>query len=282
MTTTPRALLAVIVLCAAPCLSGQASVSTITNGIMGLRSLSAQQRPIETVKLAGEVNALPAGMDKLKLADALSNLVTEGDQGHATIQAVANTLSNALSQTPVPSKNGQPAPPYLDLARLVHYEHVTVPLHDPRLTEAIRILAGYDADAARANFTLTSLDGRKYTLSALRGKVVLVNFWATWCPPCRAEMPDLNALYTELKPQGFIVLSITDEEPQKVSKLVSQWGYHPPVLIDPGDKVHKLFHVEGIPHSFLFNRNGKLVGQSIDEYTRSQFVAMLAQAGLHP
>ena len=281
MTTSPRVFLAVIIFCAAPSASAQATPQAIANGIKQLRSLNTVQRPVATLRLAGEVNTLPAGADKLKLADMLSNLVTEGDQGHTTIQAVASTLANALSQAPIPAQNGRPPAPYFDLARLVYYEHVTVALHDPRLAEAIHVFAGYDADAAQANFTLTDLHGRQYTLSALRGKVVLINFWATWCPPCRKEMPDLNRLYAHFKSQGFVVLSITDEDPQKVSRQVSQWGYNPPVLIDPGDKVHKLFHVRGIPHSFLFNRDGKLVAQSIDECTRRQFLAMLAQAGLH-
>lgn len=281
MTAIPRVLFAAIALCAASSLSAQTTTQNIANGIKHLRSLNSVQRPVVTARLAAEVNALPAGADKLKLADMLSSLVTEGDQGQTTIQAVANTLANALSQTPIPAKHASPPAPYFDLARLVHYEHVSIAFHDPRLTKAIQIFTRYDADAAKANFTLSDLHGHKYTFSALHGKVVLVNFWATWCPPCRAEMPALNALYLRFKSQGFVVLSITDEDPQKVSRLVSQWDYNPPVLIDPGDKVHKLFHVQGIPHSFLFNRDGKLIAQSVDECTRRQFLAMLARAGLH-
>lgn len=281
MSRTHRAVLAAMAVCAGPYLWGQASDTAILSGIKGLRSLSAEQRPIETVRLAHEVDALPAGEKKMELADDLCQLVTEGDQGHATIQTVADTLAKALAETPVPAKEGVPEP-YVALATLARYEHVTVTLKDPLYVEAGKMLAEDGAEVARANFTLTDLHGRKYTLSALRGKVVLVNFWATWCPPCRVEMPALDAIYTRYEPQGLVILSITDEKPSTVTSFLSHADYHPPVLIDQGDRVHKLFHVEGIPHTFVFNRKGKLVGQAIDERTEQQFLALLAQAGLHP
>ena len=71
-----------------------------------------------------------------------------------------------------------------------------------------------------ADFTLTDLQGNSWTLQGLRGKVVLVNFWATWCPPCRKEMPDLEALYQRFKNQGFVILGISDEEAGKVKTVV--------------------------------------------------------------
>lgn len=279
MNWNHRALFAAIALCAAPCLA-QATGQEILNGIRSLRSLSAEQRPIETVKLAGEVNALPAGQEKIELADDLSNLVTEGDQGKSTIQAVADTLSKALAETPLPATGAVPSP-YLDLARLARYEHVAVSLKNPMFARASRQLAEVDAEVAHANFTLTDLHGKTYTLSALRGKVVLVNFWATWCPPCRVEMPALDRIYQRFQSQGLVVLSITDEKPSTVSAFLGRAEYHPPVLIDAGDKVHNLFHVQGIPHTFVFDRKGKLVGQAIDERTEQQFLALLADAGLH-
>jgi thiol-disulfide isomerase/thioredoxin len=274
-----RVVLASIALYVAPYLSAQAADDAILSGIRSLRSLSAEQRPVETVKLAHDVDTLPPGEKKLELADDLSQLVTEGDQGQATIQAVANTLSNALAQTPLPANHGVPEP-YLALARLAHYEHAAVALNNPLYEKAGETLARNDAEVAKANFTLTDLHGKAYTLSALRGKVVLVNFWATWCPPCRVEMPALDAIYKRFQPQGLVILSISDEKPETVSAFLSRTTYHPPVLIDAGDKVHKLFHVEGIPHTFVYNRGGKLVAQAIDERTEQQFLALLAQAGL--
>jgi peroxiredoxin len=95
-------------------------------------------------------------------------------------------------------------------------------------------------------------------------------------------MPDLDALYKQFAPQGLVILSISDEDLAKVGPFIAKSGYHPPVLLDPGSKVHKQFHVEGIPHTFVFDRDGKLASQSIDMRTRGQFLQMLAQAGIHP
>jgi peroxiredoxin len=131
------------------------------------------------------------------------------------------------------------------------------------------------------DFTLTDLQGTPWHLRDLKGKVVLVNFWATWCPPCRKEMPDLQALYDKYRHQGFLVLSISDEDAAKVQPFIRERNITYPVLLDPGRKVNETFQVEGIPKSFVYNREGKLAAQSIDMRTRSQFEEMLAQAGLH-
>ena len=143
-------------------------------------------------------------------------------------------------------------------------------------------MAENDAEIEKADFTLRDLNNKKVTLSELRGKIVMVNFWATWCPPCRKEMPDLNAIYNHYKSQGLVILSLSDEDMFKVGSYISQAKYTYPILLDPGGKVAKQFHVEGIPKSFVFNRDGKLVAQSIDMRTQLQFLHMLAKAGLTP
>jgi len=107
-----------------------------------------------------------------------------------------------------------------------------------------------------------------------------VNFWATWCPPCRKEMPDLNALYQQFSPQGLVILAISDEEASRVNPFVEERKIAYPILLDPGDKVHAAFAVEGIPKSFLYDRQGKLVAQAIDMRTRGQFLEMLSYAGV--
>ncbi len=93
-------------------------------------------------------------------------------------------------------------------------------------------------------------------------------------------MPDLQALYDKYKDQGFVVLAIDDEGAAKVSPFVKERNISYPVLLDPGRKVNEAFVVEGIPKSFVYDRDGKLVAQSIDMRTRSQFQQMLSQAGL--
>jgi thiol-disulfide isomerase/thioredoxin len=287
MTILHRSLLIAAVLLAAPLLQARASEaqpseSAIVTQIKTLRSLNATQRPLTTIKLAQDVASLPPGLPKVRLADALASLVTEGDQGQDALQSVATTLAKALAESPVPTKSDQPPEPYLDLASLVRYKQVTVTLDDPLFAKASQILISNEADVAKADFTLKDLHGKSYTLSALRGKIVMVNFWATWCPPCRLEMPDLDKIYTHFVPQGLVILSISDEDAFKVNTFINSTTYHPPVLIDSDGAVHKLFHVEGIPKTFIFNRNGRLIGETIDQCTGMQFLKLLAKTDLHP
>jgi peroxiredoxin len=277
-----RTVVVAFILLTAPLLVAQATESSIANQLKTLRAVPAAQRPAATIKIAEDIRTLPAGLPKLRLAVGLTHLATEGDPGQQALQSVADTLSQALSESPLPAKGEQPPSPYTDLAKLVRFEHVTTDLKDPLLAKADEILAANDAEIEKADFTLKDLHGKKFTLSELRGKIVLVNFWATWCPPCRLEMPDLDAIYTHFQSQGLVVLSLSDEDPFKVNSFVLQGGYHPPVLLDTGGKVAKEFHVDGIPQSFVFDREGKLVAQSIDMRTQHQFLMMLAKAGLHP
>jgi peroxiredoxin len=93
-------------------------------------------------------------------------------------------------------------------------------------------------------------------------------------------MPDLEALYKRFKDQGLVILSISDEDVNKVRPFVAQMNVTYPVLLDPGRKINELFQIYGIPKTFVYNRAGKLVTQSIDMRTRQQFLGMLKQAGI--
>jgi peroxiredoxin len=252
----------------------------IVEQLRGLRKLEDTVRVHTTKDLALQIRALPVVLNKLKLAGTLAELSTEGDFGKDTLQEVTTTLAAALREQPPAGKPGQPDFLYVELASLVRYEHMQATSDNPQFAEAMAKLEADDAKRQTADFTLPDLQGKAWHLQELRGKVVLVNFWATWCPPCRKEMPDLDALYNKFKDQGFVVLAISDEEAAKVSPYLAEHKVSYPVLLDPGRKVNDLFIVEGIPKSFVYDRSGKMVAQSIDMRTRSQFLAMLAQAGL--
>ena len=252
----------------------------IAEQIHGLRQLSDDVKAGVTKQLALQIRQLPATPNKLRLAVGLANLSTEGDFGHDTLQEVATTLADTLRQQPAPDEHGQPAAAYLELAQLVRYEHMQASLDVPQFKAAMAKLEADDQRRQEADFTLTDLQGKTWSLRELKGKVVLVNFWATWCPPCRKEMPDLNTLYQRFRDQGFVILAISDEEAGKVKPFIAERNISYPVMLDPGRKVNELFQVEGIPKSFVYDREGKLVAQSIDMRTQKQFLEMLGQAGL--
>lgn len=252
----------------------------IVEQLHGLRKLDDNVRVHTTKDLALQIRKLPVVPNKLRLAGALANLSTEGDFGRDTLQEVTTTLAEALREQPPAGQKGEPDSLYVELASLVRYEHMQAASDNPQFAEAMARLEGDDAKRQNADFTLSDLQGKTWHLRDLHGKVVLVNFWATWCPPCRKEMPDLEALYEKFKDQGFVVLSISDEESAKVAPFIAERKISYPVLLDPGRKVNDAFIVEGIPKSFVYDRNGKMVAQSIDMRTRSQFAQMLAQAGL--
>ncbi len=252
----------------------------IADQLRGLRKVPDDKRAAVTRDLALAIRGLPATPNKLLLAEDLANLATEGDFGRETLQEVAATLAQAVRESPVPAQNGEPAQPYVELATLARYEGVTVSVPDPQFQSAMSKLEAADRKRAGASFTLTDLDGKQWTLQDLRGKVVLVNFWATWCPPCRKEMPDMEALYQRFGPRGFVVLAISDEDAAKVAPFIAERKYTYPVLLDPGRKVNELFGVEGIPKTFVYGRDGKLAAQAIDRRTERQFLEMLKQAGL--
>jgi peroxiredoxin len=266
----------------------------IADQIHGLRGLADDVRAGTTKDLALKIRKLPATENKLRLAVGLAGLSTEGDFGHDTLQEVATTLAETVRERPVPwaeVKNSdatgnapaarEPAHPYIELATLVRYEHVEAALNDEeQFRAAMARLEADDRKREHPEFTLKDLSGKTWTFSELRGKVVLVNFWATWCPPCRKEMPDLETLYGRFGSKGFVVLGISDEEVAKVEPFIRERKVSFPVLLDPGRKVNEMFVVEGIPKSFVYDREGKLVAQSIDMRTQKQFLEMLAKAGL--
>ncbi|GIW54824.1 MAG: hypothetical protein KatS3mg082_1228 [Nitrospiraceae bacterium] len=108
-----------------------------------------------------------------------------------------------------------------------------------------------------ADFSLTDLEGRTHSLSQYRGKVVLVNFWATWCKPCTTEMPAMQATYDRLRDKGFVVLAVNElEDEAKVRDHIRTYGHTFPVLLDRDNRVANQFGVFGLPVSVFIDESG--------------------------
>lgn len=133
------------------------------------------------------------------------------------------------------------------------------------------------ATTEAGDFPLQTLDGKTVNLSELKGKVVFMNVWATWCPPCRAELPDIEKLYKKMqgKPVEFVMLTV-DEELQAARDFIKKEGYSFPVYAPTGP-LPKAFETQAIPVTFVIDANGKIVdrNEGMANYNSDEFVAHL-------
>ena len=278
-------LLLAVCLCAVLPLASQErsaleSAQALDKEILQLKNLpeAAQSAAIRDLAIRIRTQPMNAG-DRVALA---FNLTNEADleNGRGTLQEVVTTLAGALRGAQGKDKDDSN---YLRLAEIVRYEHMQVSLDDQRYSAAVARLESEDRRREEADFTLGDIEGRTWNLKSLRGKVVLVNFWATWCPSCVKELPDMQAVYERFKDQGLVILGISDEEAPALKSFVAERKIGYPVLSDPGKRVGDLFLIPaiGIPESFLYDREGRLVEQTIDTPTMQRFLEMLGRAGLH-
>lgn len=115
------------------------------------------------------------------------------------------------------------------------------------------------AGFAAPDFTLNAVDGKTYTLSELRGQAALVNLWATWCPPCRAEMPVIEKMYREYKEQGFIVLAVNmtyQDDPLAVAPFAQEYDLTFPILLEETGEAAGAYQLRSLPSSYFINRAG--------------------------
>jgi cytochrome c biogenesis protein CcmG/thiol:disulfide interchange protein DsbE len=135
------------------------------------------------------------------------------------------------------------------------------------------------------DFTLSDLNGRRIRLSDLRGHVVFLNVWATWCPPCREEMPSMERLYRRLQDTSFIMLAVSVDEggAETVRRFVDRVGISFPVLLDPRGTVPSRYGVTGFPETFIIDRQGQVIQHTIgpedwDSEAVYQYIVKLLQA----
>jgi peroxiredoxin len=117
------------------------------------------------------------------------------------------------------------------------------------------------AGFAAPDFVLESPQGETYTLSRLRGQAVLVNLWATWCPPCRAEMPAIERMYQEYKSRGFTVLAINmtiQDDASAVVPFAEEYGLSFPILLDETGEVAEAYQLRSLPSSYFIGPDGMI------------------------
>lgn len=124
---------------------------------------------------------------------------------------------------------------------------------------AMAATAAVVPQAPAPDFTLRTMNGPNLRLQEQRGQVVMVNFWATWCGPCRQEMPHLNKLYDKYKSSGFVLLGVNiDDDAAKATDLANKLGLKFPVLLDTDKKVSRTYDMNAMPATLLIDRDGKV------------------------
>ncbi|UCG93964.1 MAG: TlpA family protein disulfide reductase [Candidatus Aerophobus sp.] len=114
------------------------------------------------------------------------------------------------------------------------------------------------------DFTLEDLKGSAVSLRDFEGKVIFLNFWATWCPPCRIEMPAMEKLWQKFKDEDFVILAVDLREArEKVSSFIKENGYTFPVLLDSGGEVANTYGITAIPTTYLLDPRGRIVGKAL-------------------
>jgi peroxiredoxin len=122
----------------------------------------------------------------------------------------------------------------------------------------------FDKKVVAPDFTLKDLNGKTVSLRDLRGKVVFLNFWATWCPPCKLEMPKMEELHKELSSRGLVILAINFQEgPQEIREFFKEHNLTFTALLDRKSEVFGLYQAWSLPTTYLINRNGEIVGKVI-------------------
>lgn len=195
---------------------------------------------------------------------ALTGCSRSTAQGEAQAAATATPTIRAVAPTPAPTLAPTAAPPAGE---------------GQPAAEAAPPAWSPEVGAALSDFELTGVDGQTYSLSDFEGKAMVLNFWATWCPHCRSELPTFKQVYAEREQDGFVLAAVSvNEAPDTVKSVVAEEGLDFPVLLDSTGAVASTYLVRGIPASYFVDRNGIIRGSHVGAITDAEALNKVVDA----
>lgn len=144
----------------------------------------------------------------------------------------------------------------------------------------------YSSPSEARDFTLRDINNKRVSLKNYRGKIVMLNFWATWCAPCRSEMPSMEKLYRQFKEKGFVVLSVASgDNRESVNTFIKEYNITFPALLDSDMEVSDDYKVWALPTTYFINSKGQIIGKvhgGRDWSTKeaAQYITSIFQASL--